>query len=1054
MKTLRGLFMVSAMIGCAYAQNLVSVEAFDEQGNNPSQLTLRLKLTNNTSDTLNDVRARYFLNYDRNKVLNVAPYYMAGATTSIDTLGDFLAVNINVVKLAPGVFPNAGGISLGMNYADWSTFNKQNNFSYPNASNFVISNKIPVYANGAVVAGITPVNTPVNVEPPKIRFIGIQPENTATRSAWVELQNYGKTGIDLNSLYLKWSASDSVGIGGGTLSAGQKVRICQSSSLECPADDKVVVNSHYPIGLERSIVLKKGITAIDSLSLGLCKHTDKVCLQTIVDSTKSGVFNQYSLGKFFRYVENIGWNVYSAGEVNRNSDALPMAQSFILPDTAYVAIENGQKVKLSWNPVKGAKAYVVSVYKKADKSLVARQTVQNNFVELDLNMGAYSWKVASFASVNAANGNMSLDGGDEDEKHTVYVLDFDRQSIRLKEKKIINVTPFAARKDTKLLDPLWGNLIEEKEWNKEHTSHAKYDEEEKGRCWAVAAYTLNNYYGGTMTQDEIKIYGMKYQNPKIGAHYYFLHGDDGGAVQETEEEVLRHLFGEPPTVGKGEPSLSTIKNAFNRAIPDPIYVSIHATEKFGHAMVMDGYAVLDQEVSYDDGKTIEKGGVYYHFLNLDNNGTSHWVSANSFSYRFYLIAENRTKVGRTDYRVDADSDGDGIKDYDEIERFQSDAYKYDSDNDELHDLEEIEAYVKLCKVDNPEVGCEFFEYQDSDHDKIPTYWDWDSDNGKEKDGSEVAHGRNMFKNDDDVPPPNDEHKVTFNLPPDITIYALDAMRLNDRTVCRDGEGYCKIASESGRVDFAINVGVQSVVGDIYSRGGVWLRSRSEVHGNIYTYFNDGSNSAVQVQGGTTLEGKEIPRKSNEWTYYVWDPTKYYPLDIETDETLVVSAGQEKTLGDDDIYSKVKVESGGTLKIEPGYIQVGDIQFESGSAITFTNPGRRTILDAEGTTVWRATITNEDKELVAKGFKLIQNSDNIVNIEGDWAGTIHAAMSRLIMGQTKKTMYGRFLANAITIHQESKIYRVDFDPITPSTSLAGIYQVNFDPNVQLTNLALR
>lgn len=1033
MKTLRKIIIASAMFGCAYAQNLVSVEAFDEQGNNPSQLTLRLKLTNNTSNTLNDVHAKYFLGFDRNKTLNVSPYYMAGATTSIDTVGDFLVVNINVASLAPGVFPNSSGISLGMNYTDWSAFNKQDNYSYPNASNFVVANNIPVYANGAIVAGLTPINDPVNEEPPKIRFVGIQPENTATRSAWVELQNYDTTAIDLNSLYLKWSASDSVEIGSGTLSAGQKVRICQSSSLECPTDDKVVVKDYFPVGLEKTITLKKGNVAIDSLSWGLCKHVDYVCLQTIIDSTKSGVFNQYSLGKFFRYVENIGWNVYSAGEVNHNPDALPMAQSFVLPDTAYVAIENGQKVKLAWNPVKGAEAYVVSVYKKVDKSLVARQVVQSNFVELDLNMGAYSWKVASYADVNSANGNMNLDGSDEDEVHTVYILDLDHQSVKLKEKKIINVTPFAARRDTKLLDPLWGNLIEEKEWNKEHTSHAEYDEEEEGRCWAVAANTLNHYYGGTMTQDEIKIYGMKYQNPRNGSLYYFLHGDEGGAAQATEEEVLRYLFGEPPTVGSGEPSLSTIRNAFNRTIPDPIYVAVRATAKYGHAMVMDGYAVLDQRVSYDDGKTVEKGGVYYHLLNLDNNGTSLWVSANSFSYKFYLIAENRTKVGRTDYRVGHDSDEDGVMDYDEIERFKSDAYKYDSDNDDLNDLEEISAFVKLCKVDDPKVGCTSFDYLDSDGDNLPTYWDWDSDNGGEKDGSEVANKRNMFKDGDDVrtPPPT----IDFDLPPDITIYALDAMRVNDRTICRDGEGYCKIASESGRVDFAINIGVESVVGDVYSRGGVWLRSRSEVHGNIHTYFNDGSNSAVQVQGETTLEGEKISHKSNEWTYYVWDPTAIYPLNIKTDETLVVSAGQEKILGDGDIYSKVKVESGGTLKIEPGYIQVGDIQFESGSAITFTNPGRTTVLDAEGNTIWRATITNEDKELVARGFKFIQNSDKKVNIEGDWAGTIHAARSSLVMGQAKKIMYGRFLAKLVTMHQQSRIYRVDFDPITQSTNLA-------------------
>ena len=95
-----------------------------------------------------------------------------------------------------------------------------------------------------------------------------------------------------------------------------------------------------------------------------------------------------------------------------------------------------------------------------------------------------------------------------------------------------------------------------------------------------------------------------------------------------------------------------------------------------------------------------------------------------------------------------------------------------------------------------------------------------------------------------------------------------------------------------------------------------------------------------------------------------------------------------------------------------------------------------------------------EELVARGFKLIQNSDKEVNIEGDWAGTIHAARSSLVMGQTKKIMYGRFLAKLVTMHQESRIYRVDFAPINPSANLAGVYQVDFDLNAQSTNFALR
>ena len=292
----------------------------------------------------------------------------------------------------------------------------------------------------------------------------------------------------------------------------------------------------------------------------------------------------------------------------------------------------------------------------------------------------------------------------------------------------------------------------------------------------------------------------------------------------------------------------------------------------------------------------------------------------------------------------------------------------------------------------------------------------------------------MFDEADDMPP-DDITEITWDLPNDITIYALNQLRVNDRSICYDGEGKCKVASESGLEDFAINIGVESVVGEIYSKGGVWLRSRAEVKGNVNTYFADANNSAVNIGAGVSWNGTEYPHGYREWPYKnVWDPVKSYALDIKTTQTLVVSAGQENVLRDGDVYSYVKVESGATLRIEPGEIYVGNIQFESGSTITFTNPGQQTILHADGATIWRTTISNEDKELVARGFKLIQYSNKSINIEGDWAGTIHAARSRLVMGQAKKMIYGRFLASYVSMHQQSRIYRVDFDPITPSTNL--------------------
>ena len=56
------------------------------------------------------------------------------------------------------------------------------------------------------------------------------------------------------------------------------------------------------------------------------------------------------------------------------------------------------------------------------------------------------------------------------------------------------------------------------------------------------------------------------------------------------------------------------------------------------------------------------------------------------------------------------------------------------------------------------------------------------------------------------------------------------------------------------------------------------------------------------------------------------------------------------------------------------------------------------------------------------------------IEGDWAGTIYAPLSELILGQTSKIIYGRFLGKDVVVHQYAKVYRVDFSPIEDSGTL--------------------
>ena len=50
----------------------------------------------------------------------------------------------------------------------------------------------------------------------------------------------------------------------------------------------------------------------------------------------------------------------------------------------------------------------------------------------------------------------------------------------------------------------------------------------------------------------------------------------------------------------------------------------------------------------------------------------------------------------------------------------------------------------------------------------------------------------------------------------------------------------------------------------------------------------------------------------------------------------------------------------------------------------------------------------------------------------FGGTIYAPLSKLVLGQDVKIIYGRFLAKDITIHQYSKVFRVDYDPTVSSS----------------------
>lgn len=141
----------------------------------------------------------------------------------------------------------------------------------------------------------------------------------------------------------------------------------------------------------------------------------------------------------------------------------------------------------------------------------------------------------------------------------------------------------------------------------------------------------------------------------------------------------------------------------------------------------------------------------------------------------------------------------------------------------------------------------------------------------------------------------------------------------------------------------------------------------------------------------------------------------------------VPYNESYTLKNGDNFKTLKVNSGGKLLIESGEMFVGNIQLESGSWVQFAEPGKRTVIHANGSTIWRSKSLNDDLVKVAKGFMLVQHSSESMFVEGQWAGTIFAPNADLILGQVYKTLYGRFLGNNVSVHQYSTVYNVDFNP---------------------------
>ena len=746
------------------------------------------------------------------------------------------------------------------------------------------------------------------------------------------------------------------------------------------------------------------------------------------------------------FTENSGIVLLSGDEVvygNTPNAFLesPDAHTGVLYSGITIMQDEGDSVPFSWQPVPGYANYRLTVLDE-DSSLVYERVHSGLAANVKLSPGKYLWMAQGVSEDRAPLPN----------PRKLSIMNVVRKAL-IKEERVIGIPSRHGGKDTELLVTSWGEFADLRGWDKKHDVY--HQDESSGKCWAIAIQELNHFYGGNLPLDEIVAWSHinvddrhKKRGPSLSA---FMLGEDQGGIDTLEIEFgLQWALGITPEWVRDFPSRDVIKTAIRNE--KPLYFNVQVGA-YGHAMIMDGYAVTKA----DD--------FYVHFLNTDNYGHNIWAklddssqiieSQETYTVKSYAVIDHPVSARKTDSLVFKDSDGDGLMDFDELYRFFTNPDSADSDGDDIDDKTEIHSYtirqqsrlnstslptrldgINKLLTDTMMADLNFFihgieeeTYADIDGDSLRAELDADSDNDGIPDGIEDKNWNGYVDADETDPYEYDGYLESLeeSIPKEITLYSLDYVWLNDGVRCTKGKSIspCNIAAE-GIKGFPVILGTDVLINDIHSKGQVWLRSHSETGGIIRYYGSPEYIFTTKMQQGAKGH-REFNCDERLWP---WKIRTYANGKIVGFKSMIVHSGETKHLIDGDSINVLKVESGGRLIVPKGMFIVNDLQMESGSGISFESPGFESVLQVRNSLIWRAEIADDvAPDSVARGFKLAYYGNERIFIDGEWTGFLYAPNAKIVLGQSKyKVVYGQILGNGIEVHQRARVYEQKYNPV--------------------------
>jgi Lamin Tail Domain len=426
----------------------------------------------------------------------------------------------------------------------------------------------------------------------------------------------------------------------------------------------------------------------------------------------------YSIGLYPIFSPNTpnNWAIFSGDETTMGmKSTIPAPKSFSLPNETVVCSKD---ISVFWNGDKHAKNYVFKLSKDENINHSQEFFLESpHFIaSKELAEGIYYYKVKSV-----------IDPKNESSWSHTMQFESKKKGRPIKEEYLKNMRMLFQKKDTKLLclEGCQSELIgSDRRWDHEHPDYAHINNDHgKNNCARASISMMVSNYQKRLSQDRISYFTSKVRS-------CFRNG--------FPEDDLAHSS--PMTISEETATLEWALGTrvkFYEEIKPPSF-------KILLAYLKDRRPVMTRVPTHMrviNGACIDENDVEWVYI-LDPKSGFRCVEYNSwvrYSRGTWVGPIEAPNARGDEMSVWADSDGDGVMDFDELKRFETDPFKSDTDYDGVNDKNDIREYVFSSQNEYLSRPADF------DTDCLRKELDPDNDNDGFLDGEEDKNGNGRLE---------------------------------------------------------------------------------------------------------------------------------------------------------------------------------------------------------------------------------------------------------------------------------------------------------------------